>query len=142
MLSIRGAWSVDSINMSKTNCVNCGAAKDIDEIKCPYCGTTYLDLTSIDFDSNDHVVCQFLLPGKYKMGGMNPNGRIMMSMLALPRIEEISSHTDMLTVCNGLAAYAVTESYSVNVGVSFTPVCKPGSNTLFTLKVQRDLTVT
>ena len=125
--------------MSKTNCVNCGAAKDINEIKCLYCGTTYLDFTSIDFDSNEPVVCQFLLPGKYKMGGMNPNGRIMMSMLALPQIEEISSHTDMLTVGNGLATYAVTKSYSVNVGVSFTPVCKPGSNTLFTLEEQQEV---
>ena len=137
MLSIRGAWSVDSISMSKTNCIDCGAAKDIDEVKCPYCGTTYLDFTSIDFDSNDPVVCQFLLPEKYKIGGTNQNGRIMMSMLAFPQIEEISSHTDTLSIGSGVSApYTVTECRSVNVGVSFTPVCKPGSNTLFTLKVQ------
>ena len=29
--------------MSKTNCINCGAAKEVEEIKCPFCGTVYLD---------------------------------------------------------------------------------------------------
>ena len=48
--------------MSKTNCINCGAAKDTNEIKCPFCGTTYLDFTAIDFTKHEPVVCQFVLP--------------------------------------------------------------------------------
>ena len=38
--------------MSKTNCVNCGAAKDIDEIKCPFCGTSdeALEYAARNFD--------------------------------------------------------------------------------------------
>lgn len=42
--------------MSKTNCVNCGHGKDPDAIKCPFCGTTYFDLTGIDLSMRDPVV--------------------------------------------------------------------------------------
>lgn len=34
--------------MSMTNCVNCGSAKDVDAKVCPFCGTSYFDLTDID----------------------------------------------------------------------------------------------
>ena len=34
--------------MSMTNCVNCGSAKDADAKVCPFCGTSYFDLTDID----------------------------------------------------------------------------------------------
>ena len=33
--------------MSKTNCPKCGTAKDVLEIKCPFCGTAFLDMTAI-----------------------------------------------------------------------------------------------
>ena len=34
--------------MSMTNCVNCGSAKDAHATVCPFCGTSYFDLTDID----------------------------------------------------------------------------------------------
>lgn len=34
--------------MSKTNCVNCGAAKEVNDLQCPFCGTKYADLTTLD----------------------------------------------------------------------------------------------
>lgn len=34
--------------MSKTNCVNCGASKEVSDLQCPFCGTKYADLTTID----------------------------------------------------------------------------------------------
>lgn len=34
--------------MSMTNCPNCGAAKDITQTVCPFCGTPMFDLTDID----------------------------------------------------------------------------------------------
>ena len=39
----------------RTNCPNCGAILEIGEVKCPYCGTTYYDLSAIDFDSNEPI---------------------------------------------------------------------------------------
>lgn len=34
--------------MSMTNCPNCGSAKDPQISVCPFCGTSYFDLTDID----------------------------------------------------------------------------------------------
>ena len=44
------------MNMKKnTNCPNCASPLEIGEVKCPYCGTTYYDLSAIDFDSNEPI---------------------------------------------------------------------------------------
>ena len=56
----------------KTNCPNCGAPLQVGEVKCPYCGTIYYDLSAIDFDSgkpiyltikqNGHLITQKVQP--------------------------------------------------------------------------------
>ena len=38
--------------MSMTNCINCGSAKDVHAAVCPFCGTSYFDLTDIDLSDN------------------------------------------------------------------------------------------
>ena len=122
--------------MSKTNCVNCGAAKDTSEIRCPFCGTTYLDMTGIDFASGDPVVCQFVLPNNVHFG--DSDNRVIMSMLAVPRLEEISMQANTTTVYGGTGYYPLasfTDSYDINIGVSFVPVSGPNSKTLFELRV-------
>ena len=105
--------------MSKTNCINCGSAKDIDEIKCPFCGTTYLDFTAIDFSSNDPVVCQFVLPFTKK--------RTIMSMLAIPHLNEIRADPIYVNYDDPYSArLSVIDSWDMNVGVSFTPIERKG----------------
>lgn len=118
--------------MSKTNCINCGAAKDTSDIKCPFCGTTYLDLTAIDFASGDPVVCEFVLPHNICLG--NSNRRVVMSMLAVPRLEEISQRANTVECFgNGLRMFSFVDSYDVNVGVSFQPLERKDKS-LFTLR--------
>lgn len=103
--------------MSKTNCVNCGAAKDMSELKCPFCGTTYLDLTAIDFDSGDPVVCQFVLPH---------SGRTVMSMLARPMLEEFSVMYDTPYTIEGFGKRPYVQTApDINVGILFKPLEKP-----------------
>lgn len=48
--------------MSKTNCPNCGAAKESAELKCPFCGTTYLDMTAIDLYNHEPLWLKFIGP--------------------------------------------------------------------------------
>ena len=120
--------------MSKTNCVNCGSAKDIDEIKCPFCGTTYLDLTAIDFASGDPVVCEFVLPRSVRLG--ETNSRVVMSMLAIPRLEEIvqTANTVDIVGYGGRRLSSFTTGYDMDVSVSFKPVCRANDKTMFTLR--------
>ena len=49
--------------MSMTNCVNCGSAKDADASVCPFCGTSYYDLTHIDLSGKKPCVLKLKLPG-------------------------------------------------------------------------------
>lgn len=71
--------------MSKTNCVNCGHGKDPDAIKCPFCGTTYLDFTSIDIESHEPCVLSL------KIGGS------IFTMKAIPCISEVTIRPEPVT---------------------------------------------
>lgn len=104
--------------MSKTNCINCGAAKNTDEIKCPFCGTTYLDLTAIDFSSDDPVVCNFVLP--------HEKDKIILSMIARPHLEEISQTENKVNVYGfgGRRLCELTSSVDMSIGISFKPIAK------------------
>ena len=42
--------------MEKRNCVNGGAAIEQDTTKCPFCGTSYFDMTHIDLASGEPFV--------------------------------------------------------------------------------------
>lgn len=41
------------INIGKRNCPNCAAPYDIQLNKCPYCGTSYFDLSSLDLTNKE-----------------------------------------------------------------------------------------
>ena len=51
----------------RTNCPNCGAPYQNIEVnnKCPYCGTAYLDISSIDFDSQEPFYLRFKVHDTY-----------------------------------------------------------------------------
>ena len=118
--------------MSKTNCINCGHGKDPDEIKCPYCGTTYLDFTSIDFSSYEPVVCQFRMPGNVRDQDGNT---LIMSLLARPELEEMSysyDRMDITSLWDGSKSY-LSGTPSMNIGVSFRPIMRKDGS-IFTLR--------
>lgn len=51
--------------MSNRNCINCGAPFDVKLNKCPYCGTSYFDMSCLDLESDK----PFTLKVKTKMNG-------------------------------------------------------------------------
>lgn len=44
--------------MSKTNCINCGAAKEVSDMQCPFCGTKYADFTTFNLFSDEPIYIQ------------------------------------------------------------------------------------
>lgn len=57
--------------MEGRNCPNCGAVIDKDVDKCAYCGTSYFDLTAIDWKEGEPVfiklkVNDYTLTGKFR----------------------------------------------------------------------------
>lgn len=51
--------------MSKYNCVNCGAPIDYEQVKCPYCGTYYFDLSEMTV--GEIVMLKVNIPHKGKV---------------------------------------------------------------------------
>lgn len=118
--------------MSKTNCVNCGAAKDTSEIRCPFCGTTYLDFTAIDFSKNDPVVCEFVLPH---------TDRNVLSMLAIPVLGEIRfenrSMLDVTTIGDTQQVFIPSEP-EVTADISFKAVTQ-NNGIIYSLRKAEDV---
>ena len=44
------------------NCINCGAPLEQDKNKCPYCGTSYLDICGLKLDGNTPIILTFTHP--------------------------------------------------------------------------------
>lgn len=95
--------------MSRTNCINCGAAKDIDEIKCPFCGTTYFDMTAIDLDEGTPVALSVR------------KGDFVFQMLARPELQSISMEDEIATGVGwcGEPILQFTRSRTVTAGLNF-----------------------
>ena len=76
--------------MSKTNCVNCGHGKDPGEIKCPFCGTTYFDMTGIDITMDEPVVLML----------KDPRSGNILQLLAHPNRFNVEFGFDEPVICN------------------------------------------
>jgi len=112
----------------RTNCVNCGAAIDADVEKCPFCGTSYFDLTAIDFTSGNPVALRLRL----NYGG----GHGLISMLAIPHFNGLESETEYMDCYSGGTKLCqLVKSRSAIADVSFTAVAR-NDGKLFHLKVK------
>lgn len=111
--------------MSKTNCINCGAAKDISDIKCPFCGTSYVDLTALDLDKNEKVALVFKAPG----------GKYTISALARPYLEsiDVQRHSQNIYADNGATLAQFTDYTTANIAITFRPVHQE-NNVLYTVQ--------
>ena len=86
----------------KTNCPNCGAPYDPLLNRCPYCGTAYFDMSTIDFDSRE----PFYL--KVKVSGYT------ITQLVVPNTAEFNSESEFAE-CRGGLGNAVLCSVKTNV---------------------------
>lgn len=96
--------------MSKSkNCPNCSAPYDIEENKCPYCGTIYFDMSIIDFDNQE----PFYL--KIKSHGL------CFTQLVVPKADDLTMtiSEDTTYVTNGkmnkISSFVSNKTASINV---------------------------
>ena len=90
------------------NCPNCAAPVNPQENKCPYCGTSYFDMSAIDIDHGE----PFYL--KLKLNGMV----ITQKVVARPDIE-ITVSNDYADVISGnnkmVSRYSMGSNLSTNI---------------------------
>ena len=69
----------------KTNCPNCGAVINPEQHKCSYCGTSYFDMSTIDFENGK----PFYLKIKTKWNGHD----VFITQLVKPSLNTINLTT-------------------------------------------------
>ena len=116
--------------MDKRNCPNCAAPYDIDFNKCPYCGTSYYDLSALDFTTHE----PFYLKIKTEMNGKP----CYITQLVKSKVDlsmEISSET--VDVCDylGRAICSYYTSHSLTTNISFEAVVSPTHKNLCTIEI-------
>jgi hypothetical protein len=102
--------------MSKLNCPNCGAPISADNNKCPYCNTSYFDLSSIDINNDE----PFYL--KVRMGKMT----LTQLVRVLPDMS-INFESNSCSICNpsGKKLYEFTTSNSMFTNLNFEAIVDP-----------------
>ena len=89
--------------MASKNCPNCAAPYDVGLNKCPYCGTSYFDMSCIDINSLE----PFYL--KLKIGDMMVTSKVVTTPDSA--IEVSADYTDF-ELCDGLIHRVVTSKHA------------------------------
>ena len=112
--------------MSQRNCPNCGAPYKTELNTCPYCGTSYFDMSAIDVSENK----PFYL--KLKMNGMVFTSKV----IAEPDITmNFQEDTRTFTGVFGDKLGTIVENRYVDIDMRFRSVCDP-NKVLFTVEVE------
>ena len=99
--------------MSNRNCVNCGAPFNIELNKCPYCGTSYFDMSCLDLDSGK----PFALKIKTKINGKN----CFITQMVRPLIN---------------LSIEFSQDYSVKTNLSLEAIMLPNQKEILRIKVE------
>lgn len=111
--------------MRQTNCPNCGAPYDVDKNKCPYCGTSYYDLSALDMTTKE----PFYLKIKTEINGQP----CYITQLVRPCMDmsiEFSSDTVEAYNLHGNSICTYTKSHKMTTNISFEAVTSPTHKSL------------
>lgn len=108
--------------MKQKNCPNCGAPYDINKNKCPYCGTSYYDLSALDLSSNEPCYLKI----KINHEGKN----IFITQLVKPSFGEMELVTDCQNcyLTNKTLDIQIAQNTSLTTNVTFTAIPDPQHN--------------
>lgn len=116
--------------MNQRNCPNCAAPYDVELNKCPYCGTSYYDLSALDLTAQE----PFYLKIKVDMNG----SPCYITQLVRPRMDmsmEFSSDTVDCYGRFGEKLTTFTRSNSLTTNLSFEAVVTDTHKNLCTIEV-------
>lgn len=110
--------------MNKRNCPNCGAPYDINLNICPYCKTSYFDMSSIDFEYGKPMYLKL----KINMG----NKPAYITQKVIPRLGDITISTDTSDTTDymGNTINRIVTSHTMVTDISFEAVPDYGKNEL------------
>lgn len=114
--------------MKGRNCPNCGAIYEIDKNKCPYCGTSYYDMSAVDFESGE----PFYLKIRTNINGQ----QVCITQLVKPILNIIAMSTDTVDCYvhnDKVASYISNRSLTTNI--SFIGISDQNGN-LMTMTVE------
>lgn len=96
------------------NCPNCGAVYEVEKNKCPYCGTSYFDMSAIDFTTNEPIYLKIRI---------TLNGReVFLTQKVRPRlgrIEITSNCTDYRGYKGNVKLYKCINETSLLTNIEF-----------------------
>lgn len=115
--------------MQKRNCPNCAAPYDVLLSKCPYCGTSYFDLSAIDLTGGEPIYLKL----KIKIG----NTDCIITQLVKPSCDisincEFDSSYAYGGLSNKLISFKNSQTLKTNLNFESIPDKK---NNLMTLEV-------
>lgn len=115
--------------MNSRNCPNCGAPYQIDLNQCPYCGTSYFDMSAINFTEGE----PFYLKFKFDMGGRE----CYVTQLVRPRVEsmEFSTETEDAYDILGHRLLSFQTRKTLTTNISFEAISDYKRKELFTLEM-------
>ena len=115
--------------MEGKNCPNCGAPYDVILNRCPYCGTSYFDLSAIDICSAE----PFYL--KLKSGNATYTSKVVVKEDA-----SITISKDVADVVNGWGDVVgrVVTSQSVDIDIGFKSVADGKDSALLTVLIDEE----
>ena len=116
--------------MHNRNCPNCGAPYNTDLNKCPYCGTSYYDLSALDLTARE----PFYLKIKTELNGQP----CYITQLVRPCTDMSIDFRTETVDCYGSLGYpicAFTRSHTMTTSISFEAVTSPAHKNLCTIEV-------
>lgn len=116
--------------MNQRNCPNCAAPYDIALNKCPYCGTSYYDLSALDLTGHE----PFYLKIKTEMNGKS----CFVTQLVKPSVDmsiEFSSNTVAAYGELGNRLCSFTRSNTMTTNISFETVTTGNNKNLCTIEI-------
>ena len=116
--------------MAHRNCPNCAAPYNVALNKCPYCGTSYYDLSALNLTARE----PFYLKIKTVMNGMPCYITQLVRPSADVSIEFNSTTVDYVDNL-GTTFYTATRSSGVTTNLSFEAVTSHTHKNLFTIEI-------